>query len=339
MEQKRNTGRRRVTRRDVVGMLGGSLIASSRRVMAQQSGQVRLIGGLAAGFGTDYLAQTIVRSFEQKLQQLGWIIGQNLRVEYRWTGGEVAKFQSYAAELVRLKPDVLFTATAAGLMALRHQTSTIPIVFMNVPDPVALGFIASLARPGGNITGFAGLEFSIGPKWLQLLKEMAPEIVRVALIFDADTTPDEWFHSIETSAAAISVSVIRDPVRDDAEIGSAITKASDQPHGGLIVLPSGFTTTHRNAIIASAARTRLPAIYWNRTFVADGGLMYYGIDLAEQARQLAAYVDQILRGANPAELPVQAPTKFESVINLKTAKAIGLTVPTPLLATADDVIE
>jgi putative ABC transport system substrate-binding protein len=274
------------------------------------------------------------------LMDLGWTDGRNLRMDVRWAGDDINRIAPLAQELVGSQPDILLVTSTPATRALQRETRTIPIVFANVGDPVAAGLVARLDRPSGNITGFAILEASLGGKWLELLSEIAPGLKRVATLFNPDTTLVSIFMpSLETAARSHKVVPITTPIHSDAEIETAIIALGHEPGGGLIVLPDSFSITHRASIISAAARNNVPAIYFQSAFARDGGLLSYGFDFADPFRRAAAYVDRILRGAKVAELPVQFPTKYEMVINLKTAGALGLTVSQSILLRADEVIE
>jgi putative tryptophan/tyrosine transport system substrate-binding protein len=326
-------------RREFIAAFIGSATAWPLAVNAQSTGRARRIGMLMGGAATDPEAQR-VKSFVHGLEELGWTEGGNVRIDYRWDDGDADRRRRYAAELASLELDVIATFGTPALLATARETRTIPIVFMAVSDPVRLGIVASLARPGGNITGFANYEAAIGGKWLELLQEIARRVGRVTLLFNPETAPfnELILQSLEAAAPSFAVQVIAARVHNAAEIDGALAAAAG-PGGGLIVGPDNFTSEHHKRITALAAEYHLPAVYPLRLFVASGGLMVYGIDLVEQARQAASYVDRVLRGVKPSDLPVQAPTKFELVINLKTAKALGLTVPQTLLARADEVVE
>jgi putative ABC transport system substrate-binding protein len=328
-------------RREFITLLGGAAAAWPLSALAQQSNrQQRLVGVLLAMAPSDPEAQLRVKAFEAGLQELGWMDGRNLRLEYRWAPGDAAFLRRQATELVGLAPDLILATSTPVLAALRDE-KPLPIVFLQVTDPVGGGFVPNLARPGGYLTGFTSFEFTIGSKWLEALKHVAPQVTRVALIFNPDTAPfaHMFWQPVEDAAPSFDVEPIQVPVRDIGEIERAIAAFARHPNGGLMVLPDVSTTNHRDLIVALAARHRLPAVYPYRHFAASGGLMSYGSDVADIYRRAASYVDRIFKGAVPGELPVQAPAKFEFVINLKTAKALGLTVPPLLLGRADEVIE
>jgi putative tryptophan/tyrosine transport system substrate-binding protein len=329
-------------RRQFLALLGSMAIGCPADVVAQKPDRVRRIGVLIPLTASSALGPRRTKAFTQGLQDLGWTDGQNTRIDYRWAGGDIEQIQSLAKELVgSTRPDVLVGIGSAPTVALQQATRTIPIVFLMSTDPVAEGIVQTLARPGGNATGFFATEPSLGGKWLELLKEIVPGLRRVAVIFNPETsTGGTWYlHSIETAAALFSVEAIGAPVHHAADIEIAISSLVRESGGGLIVLPGGFTASHLKQIIELAARYRLPAIYAIRDYANEGGLMAYGTDVIDLYRRAASYVDQILKGANPANLPVQAATKFALVINLTTAKALGLTVPPSLLDRADEVIE
>ena len=282
----------------------------------------------------------MVAAFRKGLEEFGWTDGRNIRIDYRFGGGDATLMPKLAKELVELRPDMIVAATTTAATAVRQLTLSIPIVFVQVPDPVAAGFVTNLARPDGNITGFTNFEFSIGGRWLQVIKECAPGVSRVAVVFDpANPAWAAYMRTIETAAPSFNVHLTPAGVRDAAEIETNFTAFAREPNGALVVLPSPVNTQQRETIIAMAARHRLPAVYPYRYFVTNGGLMSYGVDLPDLYKQAASYVDRLLKGAKPADLPVQLPTKFEFIINLKTAKSLGLTVPSSLLATANEVIE
>jgi putative ABC transport system substrate-binding protein len=310
-------------------------------VRAQPGERMRRIGVLMSTNQSDPESPSRVAAFQQGLAMLGWITGQNVRIEYRWPQGEPARMKVLARELVELQPDVILASTTPSTEALMRETRTIPIVFVVVSDPVGSGFVASIPRPGGNITGFTNIESTLGGKWIQLLKEIAPRVRRVGLMFNPETAPFAAYYvrPFEAAAPSFAIEPITKPIRTDSEIELALTDLGRESTGGLIVLPETFTTVHRRPIISAAARNNVPTIYPFRYMASNGGLIAYGIDLVDLYRRAAPYVDRILRGTNPADLPVQAPTKFELVINLKTAKALGLDTPPTLLAIADEVIE
>jgi putative ABC transport system substrate-binding protein len=289
----------------------------------------------------DVEGQTRVALLRQGLKELGWIEGRNINVDYRWTGGDAARAKTDAAELVSQKPDLIIANSTQSLAAVRDETSTIPIVFLVVGDPIGQGFVSSLARPGGNITGFTAFEFATSAKWLELIKEIVPEVKRIAFMFNpfGGSYAEKFVQAIAPIASSSGIDLKVSPTRNAADIDQALIAVSGEPRGGLIVSPDGFTTSNRGLIISLAARFRLPAIYPYRYFAADGGLLSYGHDSNEPWRRAAAYVDKILRGASPADLPIQQPTKFELIINLRTAKALGLTIPPQLLDRADELIE
>jgi len=307
---------------------------------AQQPERMRRVGVLITFPENDPLSQRIVTAFAEALERFGWVEGKNIRVDYRFAAGDAALFKAHAAELVALSPDAILASTPQALAALRQQTSTVPIVFVLVIDPVGLGFVQSLARPGGSITGFSAYDPPVMGKWLQLLKEVAPKVTRVAVIFNPDTQPyARFFNSaIESAAPSLGVAVTLAPVRDDAAIREAIAAQAREPGGGLVCLPDSFTGTHREVIIAAAVLHGLPSIGVD-VFPRAGGLMSYWYDAVELHAEAASYIDRILKGASPADLPVQQATKYSLIINLKTAKALGLTVPPRMLDLADEVIE
>jgi len=307
---------------------------------AQQPARMRRIGVLANTAANDPVGQARIAVFQQELQKLGWIDGHNVRIEYRWPGGNVDDTRKYANELIALSPDVILASGTSTVVALQRANRTVPIVFTIVADPVGAGFVDGLARPGGNVTGFMNFEFGIGGKWLELLKQIAPGTTRAAILRDAAiSTGVGLFGAIQTAAPALGMEVSSVNVRDAGEIERAVAAFARSGNGGLIVTGSALVEGHRNLIVALAARLKVPAVYPNRAFVADGGLVSYGPDFHDQHRRAAAYVDRILKGEKPADLPVQAPTKYELVINLKTAKALGLDVPLNLQQRADEVIE
>jgi putative ABC transport system substrate-binding protein len=326
-------------RREFISLLGGVATAWPLAARAQRREHMRRIGVLTNLSADDQESQARNAGFLQGLQELGWSVGRNVRIEYRWTLGDAERTRRYAAELVALAPDAILSVGAAATAAMQQATRTVPIVFVLLPDPVGAGVVESLARPGGNATGFTPYEFGMSAKWLELLKEIAPSVTRVAVIRDASASGVGQFAGIQTAAPALLIEVSPIGVRDGGEIERGIVAFARFPHGGLIVTGSALSAVHHDLIISLAARHKLPAVYFNRFFVNGGGLVSYGPNLIDQYRQAAGYLDRILKGEKPADLPVQAPTKYELVINLKTAKQLGLTVPTTLLARADEVIE
>jgi putative ABC transport system substrate-binding protein len=323
-------------RRSFITLLGGAAAAWPLAARAQQPERMRRIGVLM-GVADDAEGQARVKALQQGLQELGWIEGRNVRIDYRWTGGDATRIRTYAVELVKLSPDVIVAHTPPVIAAMRQASNSIPIVFAGVIDPEAHGFIDNLARPGGNLTGTSNIEFSLVGKMLEMLKEMAPGIVRAAVIFATNRQYLVYVHSF--GAVPLGVELSAAAVRDTGEIETVMSELGSRPGAGLIVPPDAFTVIHHAMIIALAARHRLPAVYAYRSFVAEGGLMSYGPDIYDIFRRTASYVDRILKGAKPADLPVEAPVKFELAINLKTATGLGLIVPPTVLATADEVIE
>jgi putative ABC transport system substrate-binding protein len=327
-------------RREFMTLLGGAAAAWPLAAGAQQPERMRRIGVLMNLAADDPEGQARITAFAQGLQETGWTVGPNVRIEYRWGAGDAERIRKYAAELIALSPDVILAATSLSVAALQQVTRTIPIVFVQLIDPVSGGFVASLARPGGNTTGFTVFEYGISGKWLELLKEIAPSITRAAVIRDAAVAAQiGQLGAIQSVAASLGVELRPVDARDAGEIERAIAAFAGSSNGGLIVLSGASSLAHRQLIITLAARDRLPAVYSDRTFVTSGGLISYDPSRTEQYRRAAGYVDRILRGEKPADLPVQAPTKYELVINLKTAKALGLDMPATVLARADEVIE
>jgi putative ABC transport system substrate-binding protein len=329
-----------VKRREFITLLGGAAAAWPLAARAQQAEGIRRIGALFSQVATDPEGQARAAAFRQGLQELGWTEGRNIHIDYRWAGGSLSHQRPLAAELVSLNPEVVFASATLALVALQQATRTLPIVFAQVTDPVGAGFVQSLARPGGNITGVTQHEFTIGVKWLELLKQIAPQVMRVAVLFDPDNPATAgYLREIEPAAQRFDVALTRFPVRDKKEIVQAIDGFATEPRGGLILLPGSVGAVNRDVIIANANRHRLPSVFAFRYHVVSGGLAAYGVDNIELFRRAAWYVDRILKGAKPAELPVQNATKFQLVINLKTAKALGLEIPLALLARTDEVIE
>ena len=327
-------------RRQFIGLLGGAAAAWPLAARAQQGERMRRIGVLTNLVADDPEAQARVGAFLQGLQELGWAVGRNMRIEYRWGAGDADRTREYAAELVALAPDVILTSGASALAPLLQATRSVPVVFAQVPDPVGAGFVNSLARPGGNTTGFITYEYGLSGKWLELLTQIAPSVTRAAVIRDPAVSAGtgQW-GAIQAVAPSVRVLVSPVNVRDAGEIERDVAAFAHGSNSGLIVTASALAIRHRNLIVTLAARHRLPAVYYQRGFVTGGGLISYGPDFIDQYRRAAGYVDRILKGLKPSELPVQAPTKYELVINLKTAKALGLDVPQSLLARADEVIE
>jgi putative ABC transport system substrate-binding protein len=328
-----------VKRREFIGLLGGAA-AWPLAARAQQPERVRRIGVLMNLTADDPVSLSRVTAFVQGLQQWGWTDGRNVRIEYRWGAGDAERYRRYAAELAALAPDVILASTASAVAQVRRATHSVPIVFVQVIDPVGGGFVESLARPGGTATGFLLFEYGISGKWLELLKEIAPSVTRAAVIRDpTDPAATGQFGAIQAVAPSFGVELSAIGVLDAGEIERVITAFARGSNGGLIVPAGTLATIHRNLIVTLAARHKLPSVYSNPLFVTAGGLISYGPDRVDQFRQAAGYVDRILKGEKPADLPVQAPTKYELVINLKTAKALGLAVPDTVLARADEVIE
>jgi putative ABC transport system substrate-binding protein len=328
-----------VNRRAFISLVGGAA-AWPLAARAQQAGRVPRIGVLMVLTADDPESQARLAAFAQGLQQSGWTVGQNIRIDYRWASVNAEDLRKYATELVGLAPDIILTHSSGAVAALLQATRTIPIVFATVVDPVGAAFVASLARPGGNATGFTSFEYAFGGKWLELLKEIAPGVKRAAVLRESGTAVGPaQFGAIQAVAPSLGVDLRPVDTRDPGEIERAITTFAQGSNGGLIVTGSASVSVHRNLIITLAARYKLPAIYFERFFAAGGGLISYGPNLADQFRRSAEYVDRILKGEKPADLPVQAPSEYKLVINLKTARALGLEVPPTLLARADEVIE
>jgi putative tryptophan/tyrosine transport system substrate-binding protein len=329
-----------VNRREFIALLGGGSILWPLESRAQQGNRPRSIGVLFAMAPSDPEAQIRVRAFEAGLQDLGWAEGKNVRLEYRWAPREGDLLRKQANELVALGPDMILATGTPVLAALATETR-LPIVFVQVTDPVGGGFVSNLARPGGNLTGFTSFEFTVASKWLEALKQVAPAIRRVAVVFNPDTAPfaHRFWKPVQEAGRSLGVEATQLPARDDFELTADIEAFARQPDGGMMILPDISTTNYRDLIIALAARNRLPAVYPYRYFTSSGGLLSYGTDLADVYRRAAGYVDRILKGGSAGELPVQAPAKFEMVINLQTANALGLTISPLVLGRADEVIE
>ena len=328
-------------RRDFIALLGGVAAASPLRARAEEPDRMRRVGVLNAMAESNPQAHAWEGAFRQRLTELGWSDGRNIRVDYRRGAASVDRLQSFAKELVGLKPDVLVGITTPATAALQAETRSIPIVFAAVSDPIGSGFVKSLASPGGNITGFIDIEASLSGKWLELMRAIAPRVSRVALLFNPQTAPFARYYleTFRAAAPVFAVEPIEAPVRAVADVEAVVTKLGREGNGGLILMPDASMWDYGQAIYEAADRYRLPTIYPGSSFVAAGGLLSYGIDFLDLQRGAASYADRILRGAKPSELPVQLPTKFELAINLKTAKALGLTIPPSLIATADEVIE
>jgi putative ABC transport system substrate-binding protein len=328
-------------RREFIALLGGAAATWPVAARAQQRDRMRLIGALMGYAESDPAVQSYLAAFRVALAKLGWTEGRNLRIELRWGAADSDRIRTFAKELVELRPDAILGVTTPVISALARETPTIPIVFALMIDPIGNGFAASLAHPGGNITGFMALDPAMGGKWMELLKEIAPRTERVALLFNPATAPpiQPFMASIQTAASSFAVRADAAPVHAKDEIEGVVAEQAGTPAGGLIVLPDIFNRQNRDLIIALAARYGVPAIYYTGSLAKLGGLIAYSDDFAEEFRQAAGYVDRILKGEKPADLPVQAATKYELVINMKSAKALGLTVPQKLLFTADEVIE
>ena len=330
-------------RREVIALIGGAaapLVSWPLSARAQQAERIRRIGVLMSTRAGDPEGETRLAAFLQGLQEFGWAVGRNVRIELRWTAGNADDIRKYAAELVGLTPDVMLASGGSVVGPLLQVTRTVPVVFTQTPDPVAAGFVASLARPAGNATGFTQVEYGTGAKWLELLKEIAPLVTRAAVLRDP-AIPEGigQFAVIQSVAPSLRMEVSPIDIRDASEIERALKEFARSADGGLIVTSSGLANVHRQLILTLAARHRLPAVYSNRVFVTGGGLISYGADSIDPHRLAAGYVDRILKGEKPADLPVQAPVKYELVINLKTAKALGLTIPETVLGRADEVVE
>jgi putative ABC transport system substrate-binding protein len=328
-----------IARREFIAGLGGAA-AWPLAAGAQQGDRVRRIGVLIGGNENDPVLKTYVPALTRALAGLGWTDGRNVRIDLRWGGDDINRIRGLAQELVRLQPDIIVASTTPATVALQRETRTIPIIFAIVADPVTSGIVPRLNQPGGNVTGFALDEATLGGKWLELLSEIAPGLKRAAIMFNPDTAPVLTFMpSFETAALSLKVTRIISPVHSDAEIETAITALGREPGGGLVVMGDVFTLAHRAPIISAAARNNVPAVYYLSTFARDGGLLSYGIDELDNFRRAASYVDRILRGEKPGDLPVQFPTKHEMAVNLKTAKALGLAVPPSIMLRATEVIE
>jgi putative tryptophan/tyrosine transport system substrate-binding protein len=329
-------------RRQFIAVLGGAAATWPLLARAQQAERMRRIGVLMPLASDDPVGQARIAALREGLEKLGWTEGRNIRIDTRWTTtGDIESMQRFAKELVALQPDLILTQSTPITAMMLQETRTIPIVFALVADPIGSGFVASFPRPGGNVTGFVTMEPAMAGKWLELLKEIAPRVTRVAMLFNPATATyaEYWLNPFKAAAASFVVEAIAAPVHERSELDSVIAAQAGEPNSGLIVMPDTFTDAHRVEITSLAARYRLPAVYPYRQFTAVGGLLSYGDDLIDNFRRAPTYVDRILKGAKPSELPVQAPVKFELVINLKTAKTIGLDIPATILGHADEVIE
>jgi len=328
-------------RRDFIKAIVGSAAAWPLVARAQQDERMRRIGVLIAFAESDHEAQSWVAALREELRKLGWTDGRNIEIDTRWAAADVDSMKQYAKELVALQPDLMVTSSTPATAAMLQQTDTIPIIFVLVADPVGSGFVASLPRPGGNVTGFTPIVGSLGGKWVELLKEIAPRIARVTLMFNPPTATfvEGYLSPFKAAAASLGAEAVIAPVHDMPELESLVAAQALEPTSGLVVIPDAFMVGHRAQITALAARYRVPAIYTFRSFAELGGLISYGPDFFDEYRRTASYVDRILKGEKPTELPVQAPVKFELVINLKAAKALGLTIPPTLFARADEVIQ
>jgi len=327
-------------RRDFLALLGGAAAGWPGPLSAEQAGPVRRVAVVMSTSAADPESRSRIAAFEKGLRELGWTEGRNLRIEYHWADNPDA-LRKNVAELVRAAPDLIVASSTPVMAALKEHGGTVPTVFVQVTDPIGQGLVSSLARPGGHLTGFTTFEFTIGTKWLETLKQAAPGVTRVALVFNPQTAPfaDLFRRPIEAAAASFGITPVAAGARDTEELESMGAAFAREPNGGLVVLPDVSTINYRGLIVALAARHRLPAIYPYRFFATSGGLLSYGPDVVDVFHRVASYVDRILKGANPGDLPVQAPTKYELVINLNTAKTLGLDLPETLLARADEVIE
>jgi putative tryptophan/tyrosine transport system substrate-binding protein len=326
-------------RREFIAGLGGAAVWP-RVARAQQGDRMRRIAVLVGGDENDPALKPYVSAFTQALADSGWTDGRNVRMDFRWAGGDINRIRAFAQELVGLQPDIIVASSTPVTASLQQETRAIPIVFASVSDPIVSGIVAALNQSGGNITGYALYETPLGGKWLELLSEIAPGLKRAAIMFNPDTAPvSVYMPSFETAARSLKIVAIAAPVHDDVEIETAINGLGREPGSGLVVMPDTFTVVHRMPIISAVARNNVPAVYPRSDYARDGGLLSYGVDQVDTWRRAAAYVDRILRGAKPSELPVQFSTKFEFVINLKTARTLGLTIPPNLLAIANEVIE
>jgi len=326
-------------RREFIAVMGAAALLRPRTALAQRSQPIKRIGILQNTEEGDRDKQSLIEAFQRRLHELGWTDGRNVQFEVRWSAGQVDRLRAQAKELVGLKPDVIFGEGTPVITTLRQASESVPIVFVNANDPIRFGFVQSLARPGGNITGFISWDSKMGGKWLEILKELAPGVARIGLIYHPQTYTGQQDESLAAAESTLKVALTRLPFREITELERGLEDFTREPNGGLLVLPDVSTVLHSDLIVKLAGRHRVPAIYPFRLFITHGGLAWYGTNLKQQYWQAAGYADRILRGAKPADLPVQAPTKYELVINLKAAKAINLEIPAVLLTRADEVIE
>jgi putative ABC transport system substrate-binding protein len=328
-------------RREFTRLLGGGIVACSVAAHAQQTERVRRIAVLTSSAESDQEGKSSIAAFKEGLRALGWVEVRNIEIDIRWAAADVELMKRFAKELVALQPDLILTSSTPAAAAMLRQTRTIPIVFVLVADPVGSGFVESLPRPGGNATGFTPIVSSLGGKWVELLKEIAPRVARVALLFNPPTATfiEGYLDAFKAAAATIGAEAVVAPVNDMPGLETLVATEAREPNSGLVVMPDAFTIQHRAEIIAQAARYHIPAVYWSRSFTEVGGLISYGPYIVDEYRRAASYADRILKGSKPSELPVQAPVKFDLVVNLKTARALGLDVPPSLLAAADEVID
>jgi putative ABC transport system substrate-binding protein len=327
-------------RRNFLTLLGSAVAAWPLAARAQ-SERVRRLGVLMYTAESDDEGQSGIAAFREVLGKLGWTEGRNIKIEARWAAADIELMKRFAKEMAGLQPDLILTSSTPATGAMLQQTRTIPIIFVLVADPIGSGYVASLPRPGGNVTGFAPIVASLGGKWAELLKEIAPPLARIALLFNPPTATfiEDYLNSFKTAAASLGMEAIVAPVQDMPEVESLVATQAREPNSGLVVIPDAFTISHRTAITSLAAHYRVPAVYWSRSFAELGGLISYGPYIVDEYRRAASYADRILKGEKPADLPVQAPTRYELVINLNTAKALGLSVPQSLAVTADELIE
>jgi putative tryptophan/tyrosine transport system substrate-binding protein len=328
-------------RRDFIALLGGTAAAVPLLAYAQQSDRTRVIGVLMGFAESDPIASSRLAAFRDALTKLGWTDGSNLRIELRWGADDTDRMRAFAKDLIDLQPDTIVAHSLLAAASVQRESHTIPTVFVSVSDPIGSGFVASLARPGGNLTGLLYYEASIVGKWLSMLKEVAPRLTRAALVASPETAPYDYFlRTAEAAAPSLAIEIVRSRVDNAASIENAVKSVAGVPDGGLVIPPDSTMLRNRSLIVALAARYRLPSVYYDRSFVTAGGLMSYSLsDPGELFRQAASYVDRILRGEKPSEMPVQAPTKYSTVVNIKTAKALGISVPPSLMVAADEVIE